>query len=54
LTENPLNNGQIPIDPRTALTVVLVCLTSAVALPPEQLQNFIALLDLALTLAGRR
>jgi len=54
LTETTRPNDQNPIDPRTAVITDLFCLTTAVALPPEQLQSLAELLNLAYAVLGRR
>lgn len=54
LTETTRTNDQNPIDPRTILLTALFCLTTAVAIPHEQLQSLTELLNLAYAVLGRR
>ena len=54
LTETSRHNDQIPTDPRTVILTALFCLTTAVTLPPDQLHSLTDLLNLAVTVFGRR
>ncbi|MFF0009619.1 hypothetical protein ACFYQT_40195 [Streptomyces tibetensis] len=54
MAETAVNNDQIPTDPRTIAFIALFCLTTAVTLPPDQLQIFTDLLNLAFAVTGRR